>query len=155
MGICLHKEVLWTCMLSSVPRCLLYQLTWVIFSHIWGFNGAWIRVHVMDQGEIFAAVFTCMWRNVALLFKQSFSDSQTRREDSEKDAGSDAKIVVSSNSFCRASFCWLESLHLKCNYPDAEKRKEENRHSSYTRKEEISSDCPFAIKSGTFSTFSR
>lgn len=45
-GTCLHKEVLWTCMLSSVPRCLLYLLTWVIFSRIWGSAG---------HG------FVCMW----------------------------------------------------------------------------------------------
>lgn len=64
---------------------------------------------------------TCK-KNLVLLFKQSFSDSQTRREDSEKDAGSHAKLVVSFNSFFRASFCWLESLHLKCNYPDVEKK---------------------------------
>lgn len=118
MGTCLHKEVLWTCMLSSVCRCLLYLLAWVIFN----IYGAWICVHVMDQRETFAAVVICMWRNLTLLFKQSFSDSQTRCENSEKDAGSDAKLVVSSNSFCRASFCWLESLHLKCNYPDVENK---------------------------------
>lgn len=79
-------------------------------------------MHVIDQREIFAAVVTCMQRKLELLFKQSFSDSQTQCEDSEKDAGSDAERVVSSNSFCRASFCWLESRHLKCDYPDVENR---------------------------------
>lgn len=77
---------------------------------------------MIDQREIFTAVVIGMWRNLTLLFKPSFSDSQTRREDSEKDAGSGAKLVVFSNSFCRASFCWLESLCLKCNYPNVEKR---------------------------------
>lgn len=76
---------------------------------------------MLHQREIFTAAVTHMQKNLVLLFKQSFSDSQTRHEDSEKDAGSDAKLVVSFNSFCRASFCWLESLHLKYNYPDAER----------------------------------
>lgn len=80
-------------------------------------------MHVIYQRKMFTAVVTHVQKkNLVLLFKQSFSDSQTRHEDSENDAGSDAKLVVSFNSFCRASFCWLESLHLKCNYPDVEKR---------------------------------
>lgn len=96
-------------------------LTAYIFTYLY-VGGAWICAHVMDQREIFAAVVTGMRRKLELLFKQSFSDSQTQCEDSEKDAGSDAKRVVSSNSFCRASFCWLESLLLKCDYPDVENR---------------------------------
>lgn len=92
------------------------------YFHMSGGQWRWICVHMMYQREIFAAVVVYMQKKLVLLFKQSFSDSQARREDSEKDAGSDAKLVVSFNSFCRASFCWLESLHLKCNYSDVEKK---------------------------------
>lgn len=118
-GAHLRKELLW---LAHFLQCL--GVCWIyyhgLYFHMSAGQWRWICAHVIYQ--IFTAVVTHVLKNLVLLFKQSCSDSQTRHEDSERDAGSDAKLVVSFNSFCRASFCWLESLHLKCNYPDAEKR---------------------------------
>lgn len=109
-----------TCTLSSVPRCLLNLLSWLIFSCLGG-QWRWICVHVIRQREIFTAAVTHMQKNLVLLFKQSFQTARLGMRIQRRMLALNAKLVVSFNSFCRASFCWLESLHLKYNYPDAEK----------------------------------